>query len=909
MNRLEFARQSRSKAEVLSLLNDPQLPAKLLRTLEQYSGSLPSTGIAAGQAVATAIDEHLGLTENLQYNDLDIFRTLATSEDRPLFYTKYLLGLFVGTYLLSGAGHIHPESGPVFSFTPRAVSHLDQSATVSALCGCTRCKNAGSSSGGRLSIQFDQAFVYFVHKVIAEHPSLMEIVHKEHRLQTNKLSVVMRFASKFRYVSISTQDPVFYSAYAQCIATIMSDRARLFSVYGWGFVNKAFRRTLSFQIAEDCWADPTVGEYCSPIASARFDKISTFAEYSIIGIHNDAFTQTVITSPGQFSVSGDSNDDVVHSQLSASYVEADASIASGQIVNNSFRYGLAIVHAFDINGVSVGIDLATERLVYTNAYVEFLMNRQLFAQSASTPMQTAIRLFNKAEKIPAFLDKERTLQGAISQLTYALTAATGGNLHWDIFANSTPENYVEEITRVVTAMKTGKLAKHNAHRVINSVISEKTYELAMEYPQIMERFEFVPYRGSSVLPVPRTVTETTIMAFRPLSETPITPASYPPYAFTMYPELASMAATAKPQVKQRINTLFEVLRLVDGTRNSQLDLLVFNLKTHTLTPFQTYLLDNGTPEELCEYYKHSEWSCNFVGPNLIAAKQCLAAMRKFEKAAVRLNSEEKFMGWLNISIVAPARFGFSSLLLGTNNRQRFAMSHARCYATLANNVFQDFEDISLKFDMHRDRLSRYIVPPRTIRPPENVHDEASYFEWFVSELAIVAEMSCLYDLATANLIHTSPFSRLPIHELIASTLEEWNQKLQALQSNGEALKNRHRIETLEEKITLLRNIRIEELYTRAQLNKESQELDHCVDTYFSSVYVGKCRIYQYQYGEDRATAEWRMQHMSDSTRNLAVWQLYARSNTPPSPKIEKADALIREILCNSDALSLWHDRS
>ena len=55
------------------LLTDPRTPERILSILERYAGSIPSSGLLAGQAVCSAIRELSGKTKGVVYNDADIF--------------------------------------------------------------------------------------------------------------------------------------------------------------------------------------------------------------------------------------------------------------------------------------------------------------------------------------------------------------------------------------------------------------------------------------------------------------------------------------------------------------------------------------------------------------------------------------------------------------------------------------------------------------------------------------------------------------------------------------------------------------------------------------------------------------------------------------------------------------------
>ena len=74
MRATDFIKVVRTPEEIECLLKDPGLGVKLLTLLEkQFGCSFGTEGLLAGQSVSSAIDEYLGLTESLQYSDLDVF--------------------------------------------------------------------------------------------------------------------------------------------------------------------------------------------------------------------------------------------------------------------------------------------------------------------------------------------------------------------------------------------------------------------------------------------------------------------------------------------------------------------------------------------------------------------------------------------------------------------------------------------------------------------------------------------------------------------------------------------------------------------------------------------------------------------------------------------------------------------
>jgi hypothetical protein len=61
---------------------------------------------------------------------------------------------------------------------------------------------------------------------------------------------------------------------------------------------------------------------------------------------------------------------------------------------------------FDLNCVQVGIDLATGRLSFTEAFRQYLVSDQLFIANGQTPISSLARLARKAEQLGAYCDFE-----------------------------------------------------------------------------------------------------------------------------------------------------------------------------------------------------------------------------------------------------------------------------------------------------------------------------------------------------------------------------------------------------------------------------------------------------------------------------------------------------------------------
>lgn len=79
----------------------------------------------------------------------------------------------------------------------------------------------------------------------------------------------------------------------------------------------------------------------------------------------------------------------IEDKLNLVYINYDYPIVS------SHHFALKTIQGVDINCCQVGVDLQTGSLVYTDAFIEFLLLRKLKVVTAFTPVNTAFRLLRK----------------------------------------------------------------------------------------------------------------------------------------------------------------------------------------------------------------------------------------------------------------------------------------------------------------------------------------------------------------------------------------------------------------------------------------------------------------------------------------------------------------------------------
>lgn len=877
MNKFDFARQSRSKEEVLHFLNDPTLPTKICRILEGYASSLPTSGIIAGQAVSTAIDEILGLTDNLQYNDLDLFQSTVNADPTKLFYTRHKLGLLIGQYLIREGRSPSADTGALRTFRSLKVPY-----------------------------SADPVLHAFVNKVLDTHHDMRELNQRK----TRDIGGLLRFARCFRYTKTPVHDPEYMAMYHACL-NIVAEPLRGTSVQApLNMISSEFTRQFGYQEAESMYGDPSIDEYCAPYGMARFEKLSIHSSYNVLGLNTQGFTQLVYTTPVNLTVIPDKLPkhrpgtlDYPHPTKTIQCVEVSPYAATseeyayGLVEHNSLQYGLGIVHAFDLNSVSVGVDIATQSMVYSERYIQFLMNRQLKPQSACTPMQTAVRMLNKAAQTPAFVNKEYALRYATLQLVTSLAHSQP-----QCSADQTPMDPQTHVNFVLQSIKDGTASINVRHPIIRSVISDKTYQLVQRYPELHDAFEYIPYRGSSYLPVPRSLCKEDAG----VASVVISGAHDTPYRINMaIHELAHLAKTGKAAVKKRVEKFVQVMNNAPmSSVYSKLSERAHALIRHESTPFDLYLLDNTSANNIIQYLIHGEYQRVFVRGVIRAAEAYIQLHARLDAVHDKICQQEDLLAWAGQRPPNREHFGLD-ILLSLGDRYNFNNESDSHYAEIAKSIHAEFETSTIIAESS-PILKQFKIEVKSSPDSKTVHNQASFYEWLPSIIAWAAETNWIAHILMKSGVYCSPFKPLPISALLSDVKIKCQQYIDnkdpaIVEMLPMAVQS---VKTAKQTLQLLEDITVQELRTNIQLTKEGEDMDHCVGGYFKSVQRGDARIYQYiSKAGHRATAEWRI-----AGESVVLAQLRAESNYEPHSTLQRMDRIIRELVNTLDVNTLWFSR-
>jgi hypothetical protein len=314
----EFIRVKRTREEIQAFLQDPKLPERIMRLLEsRFSITLGVTGIIAGQSVATAIDELLGLTSNLQYADVDIFLP-APEQSQTGYQTR---------------GHILVGDLPLFDKT--------------------------------------FALRYF-HKWVDRKFSHLD----ERRIEMAKkdVNLLVEF--------IKDVDSVEYIGAHRLFRALTSNN------------NSELKPTnmRGMMVLEDIQAENHPGYPTEFAVSNDFVETST---YSILGIKNQGVEQKIY------------------------YRSQHGTKPFKQALKPHQGFeGQSIICGFDLNCVSVGIDVLKGTLVYTPDYLDFMVNRQIQILQSKTPIQSVIRALKKSQEHAGFFNTDHSLEVMRHMLMY-----------------------------------------------------------------------------------------------------------------------------------------------------------------------------------------------------------------------------------------------------------------------------------------------------------------------------------------------------------------------------------------------------------------------------------------------------------------------------------------------------------
>lgn len=493
MDKFTFLNTKFSKEHILNVLSDPKTAEFVYRYLEYTNGrALPSSGVLAGQAVSSAIDYHLGLRDEsaLVIKDIDHFdhATLDTMQHTriwQLFLARTMTDDIIDHYLVGYDGnfrwcdqlstllqHRHPRGDLQLEATRSFLNVL----SLFAGPAWTSLFNAFPKHFGYRRKQLANYLAARVLRAFrSTHPAIQA-----------QLAEYSSIVYKHVHQGAVEQGKTVYAVLINVLKTVPNE---------FGMPIDA-----SWEVSKE-------SRFYEEITMLRYNDIIhkgiLSAEYGVLGVlGNDQAVQSVLTSEVYvYPVIGDRpgcGRIVRKSKVPDIYVDADVDFANSRpYTSNEQGYGWGIVAGFDINNVQVGLDLKSMQLVYTQAYIDFLVSKELLVTNAQTPMLSMIRSIEKSQRLPVFFNKSRILR---------LGQAVMAKRLFLLDENEESENKV--VTRLQAtfdeARKTPDIIRsQNNLNFSPAIVGAATAERAASIPEVSQSFSIEPLTKSGYILVPR----------------------------------------------------------------------------------------------------------------------------------------------------------------------------------------------------------------------------------------------------------------------------------------------------------------------------------------------------------------------------------------------------------------------
>lgn len=500
MDKVSFLNTRLSREHVLHVLQDPKTVDAVYRYLEYTNGgSLPSSGVIAGQSVSTAIDYHLGLRDRdaLVIKDIDhfdhvTFHTVQHTSSWKKYLAATLAEHLFDRYIISPGEDILLWSDSLESELSEAVSlknrGVEQEALAAELMLATKvfAPAVWETIMKMLPCRFEYRGAYFIRYLASR---LFPIITHTH---PQMATLVAKYSDCVHRDVLGKYDSPHHSVYS------------------------LFRRFCN----ADCHAfDMPIDTSWSVtqhlcdydgLNSLRFNEIvrkgSLTAEYGIMGIlPNSQAVQPVLTSEVLLygNVLNVDNNGAIEREYAGGtslermqFGEITTRHNAAALTSDVPGYAWGVVAGFDINNVQVGLDLNAMQLVFTERYVDFLTTRELLVTSAQTPMLSVVRALDKAKQLPVYLNKARIVrygQAFMARRLFQLDTDSG----FDAVSGKLQQVYDQ--VRKTPDLARGCLGVKFASVLIGKGIAAR----AERHPEISETFTTETLSNGACVFVPR----------------------------------------------------------------------------------------------------------------------------------------------------------------------------------------------------------------------------------------------------------------------------------------------------------------------------------------------------------------------------------------------------------------------
>lgn len=403
MDRSTFLQSKFPRNHLTQLLDSPKLAEDVYKYLEYVNGgSLPSSGVLAGQAVSTAIDYQLGLRDatSLDIKDIDHFKE-TSQEQIPLTrvwknHIIYKLAEYLECLAYS--------RDDIYSWSPEQTRWVDE---------MTHSRHYPCPLGEeyRAKAEFFRACIQYA-------PEDWSRLYNALPMRARWPHIVINALRPKIYALTVHPDPRIQAAYQQVTKLFYDNHVR-------SEESKSIKSTLDIMFPVvlpiitgqestkegTMWESEKLDEDYGKLTLLRYNEVllkgSFMSKYGIMGVlPNEQAVQPVLTSEVYLY----SNHEDPNSEVARGTTYQNMTVTSHNAIpldSNSMGYALGVVAGFDINSVQVGLDLKSMKIVYTHRYLEFLMSRELLITNTQTPMLSMIRALSKAQQHPVYCNQAR----------------------------------------------------------------------------------------------------------------------------------------------------------------------------------------------------------------------------------------------------------------------------------------------------------------------------------------------------------------------------------------------------------------------------------------------------------------------------------------------------------------------
>lgn len=574
MQNEDFRKITRSPSDVIAFLQLPSTVEAVYRYLEYTNGgSLPSTGIVAGQAVSTAIDYLLGLRDKkaLDIKDIDWFRTATDSEFQ--------------------------QSSSYFS---QFVDQFQVNFQYFRLYGRPIQGNYGTRAAQQEA--FIATCVPLIRRILNQYP---EYAPQEELFETKAFLVSKAIIRSKWKALFQIPDPLLQQALQNALAAYAVGYPAMSSLQ-WMSPAHPVIKSYDAKLAVDlAWTDTQAAiEYNSRIARMGYHLVKSgiFTRYGLISVlDNQEAIQPVLTTPLSLTsnmyniqqrriLSADGEPDIEQPLHELRYLSS--------LTEASVGYGLGIIAGFDINSVQVGLHLNTMRLLFTHDYVSFLCNRELHIVNTLTPAHSVVRALDKVKRGAAYGNPQRWMQLLTLKIAQRMFACN--------MQHSAKDQVARLQDRYEQIRKKPQLLRQSRYTEWYPVLlSDSFAERAMAHPCIGEHFTvepLAPKRGNVLVPKHaadwqlQTCMRYDPSGFQTKSDTRYVPALQGP---TVLQTLLVQRPSMTSRWQTRLDRAVEMHREYNGSRTRRNPAYAFledvftGLACKQFTLDQAYLLDTN----------------------------------------------------------------------------------------------------------------------------------------------------------------------------------------------------------------------------------------------------------------------------------------------------------------------------